>query len=69
MSAHKTPDPKQSALLHSHGSFFAAFFASRNNPLPSNYAFNFLAHFRGRPGRELTAAAAFAASDLVIRIA
>jgi hypothetical protein len=26
-------------------------------------------HFRGRPGRELTAAAAFAASDLVIRIA
>jgi hypothetical protein len=26
-------------------------------------------HFRGRPGRELTAAAAFAASDLVIKIA
>jgi hypothetical protein len=26
-------------------------------------------HFRGRPGRELTAAAAFAASDLLIRIA
>jgi hypothetical protein len=26
-------------------------------------------HFLGRPGRELTAAAAFAASDLVIRIA
>jgi len=26
-------------------------------------------HFRGLPGRELTAAAAFAASDLVIRIA
>jgi hypothetical protein len=26
-------------------------------------------HFRGRPGRKLTAAAAFAASDLLIRIA